>query len=37
MFGGGERHLRHPRVDQSWKSIDLATANFHNDVSFWGL
>jgi hypothetical protein len=38
MFGGGERLLRDPRVNQSSKSIDLATANFHNNaVSFRAL
>jgi hypothetical protein len=38
MVGGGERLLHDPRVAQSSKTIDLATANVHNyAVSFFGL
>jgi hypothetical protein len=34
---GRERHLRDPRADQSWKSMDLAIAYFQNNaVSFSG-
>jgi hypothetical protein len=37
MFEGVEELLRDPRVDQSSKSTDLATGNFHdNAVSFSG-
>jgi hypothetical protein len=32
MFGGGERLLRNPPIDQSSKSIDMAMANFITEL-----